>query len=244
MLIQLPLRGIHMFSAHVFDTTFHSKHQLARKSVILLGKKLDHTMDVSTANYDTARRYLNRHSIRQVFEQCEHDLLSFQPKTDDEVTECIVNTLRTLERQKVSPPTKTLLILCEPGAFDVSKGMLAEAAKTVPNTASIDVRSVSEAAGAILAQESGVVLLNTTKFPTIADTMDFENAHFKFHAALLLKVKSFETAPDAVRRRYAHDSNPLVAYFRAQNRLLECTVDSSPAQLFEVVRQCAEEKKQ
>lgn len=196
-------------------------------------------MDVSTANYDTARRYLNRHSIRQVFEQCEHDLLSFQPKTDDEVTKCIVNTLKTLEQQKVSPPTKTLLILCEPGAFEASKGMLAEVAKSVPNTASIDAPSLAGAAGAILQQESGVVLLNSVAFPTIADTMDFECAHFKFHAALLLKVKSFEKAPDAVRRRYAHDSHPLVAYFRAQKRLLECHVDESPAELFSIVRSCA-----
>ena len=196
-------------------------------------------MDVSTANYDTARRYLNRHSIRQVFEQCEHDLLTFQPKSDSDVTQCIVTTLRTLERQKVSPPTKSLLVLCEPGAADMSKGMLAEAARNVPNTACVDAASLATAAAAILQQDSGVVLVNPAAFPTIADTMDFECAHFKFHAALLLKVKSFEAAPDAVRRRYAHDSHPLVAYFRAQNRLLECNVDSSPAQLFEIVRSCA-----
>ena len=197
-------------------------------------------MDVATANYDTARRYLNRHSIRQVFEQCEHDLLSFQPKTDEDVTKCIVNTLTTLEQQKVSPPTKTLLILCEPGAFEASKGMLAEAAKTVPNTASIDAQSLSAAAAQILQQESGVVLLSTVAFPTIADTMDFECAHFKFHAALLLKVKSFESAPDAIRRKYAHEAHPLVAYFKAQKRLLECNVDESPSELFEIVRTLTE----
>lgn len=196
-------------------------------------------MDVSTANYDTARRYLNRHSIRQVFEQCEHDLLSFQPKEDNEVTQCIVNTLKTLEQQKVSPPTKTLLVLCEPGAFEVSKGMLAEAAKNVPNTSFVNSANLATAASSILQQESGVVLLNTTAFPTIADTMDFECAHFSFHSALLLKVKSFESAADTVRRRYAHDAHPLVAYFRAQKRLLECYVDQSPAQLFELVRNVA-----
>ena len=192
-------------------------------------------MDVSTANYDTARRYLNRHSIRHVFEQCEHDLLSFQPASAAEVTECIVRTLSTLERQKISPPTKTLLVLLEPGAFEVSKGMLAEAAKSVQGAA-VQASHLSQAAGSILQQESGVVLLTTVATPTIDDTMDFECAHFKFHSALLLKMKSFAEAPPTVRRRYAHDAHPLVAYFRAQGRLLECFVDSSPAQLFEIVR--------
>lgn len=196
-------------------------------------------MDVSVANYDTARRYLNRHSIRQVYEQCEHDLLTFQPRTDDEVTACIVNTLKTLERQKTAPPTRTLLVLCEPGADELSKGMLAEAARNVAGTAACDVPSIQQAAGAILSQDEGtgvILLATTTKAPTIADVMDFENTHFKFHAAVLLRSKAFETAPDAVRRRYAHDQNPVAAYFQAQNRLLTCFVDSSPAELFEIVR--------